>query len=280
MRAAPVLPDPVVAAPSGPLGPAVAWLASACVALALSAPPTVAAPAAAALALLLFRQRVGVGLVAAVGAALGACAEAGSVPLVAGAALALAAGALAAGAAPGPAAGGTARPDEVERHLARCRRTGAPADLVVASCRDAGTARAVAADLRISDSVRVRGAEVHAMLDRAGLDRGGFAARAARPGVVLGWARYPEDALTAGDLVDAARPVPARRRAPEPGGVAAPQPAAGVAALATAVADVTGVGVPGGPATGLAAGAPGDGPAPTGTTGPGAPPGAPGLPGA
>lgn len=94
------------------------------------------------------------------------------------------------------------RLDEVERHIARCRRTSTSADLVVAAYTDPATARACADRLRISDDVRVVGAELHAVLDRGELDRKGFEARLSSFAPAdYGWARFPEDAPTVAELV-------------------------------------------------------------------------------
>lgn len=101
---------------------------------------------------------------------------------------------------------------DLQRHLARCRRLGLPADVVVVRGLSREACRHVARQLRATDSVAVlrvgTGLELHAVVDRQDLDRDGLERRLGalvdeRPD--FGWSRFPEDGLTLEVLVEQAR---------------------------------------------------------------------------
>jgi hypothetical protein len=242
-RGAPVVPGGASGMASPGAAAALPWLLACAGALLLDVPAPVGGAAAAALGLVIFRRDPALAALAAVAGALGGSAAAGDGWLLTGAAVALAAD-LRAPAAGRTTAGSLARPDELVHELARCRRTGGRADVVVAACTDPAAAVALAARLRLSDSVRVHGAEVHAMLDRDGLDRAALERRlAADAPARFGWARYPEDGLTADELLRVARPAgpplaaPAARPARSPVAAVAEAGERATAGVTEAVAD-------------------------------------------
>lgn len=117
--------------------------------------------------------------------------------------------------------------EELQRHLARARRSGGELALLVARPRDGeGAAEALCARLRSTDATTVwrgRGAvEAHCTLDGDDLDRHAVEHRLASGAgarVPLGWATFPADGLTLEELLEEAR---ARLSSPAPGPTRAP----------------------------------------------------------
>jgi hypothetical protein len=112
-------------------------------------------------------------------------------------------------------------PNDLERHVARCRRSGCAAALLVARTAD-GTALPAAIEqaLRVSDSWLRNGPfEIVLLCDAVSLDRA-LVERRLRDIVsgelLCGWAGFPDDGLVVEDLVASARrdalAKPARRR--------------------------------------------------------------------
>lgn len=120
-------------------------------------------------------------------------------------------------------------PTDLERHVARCRRSGAPAALLVARLSDGAALPAdIHERLRVSDSwMRTGPSELALLCDADALDR---ALVERRLGAVIGgrllcgWATFPDDGLVVEDLAAIAR-----RRA-----VAAQAPAAAPSKLLVA----------------------------------------------
>jgi hypothetical protein len=103
---------------------------------------------------------------------------------------------------------------ELERHVARCRRSEAPAALMLAHvpCRSRATRHRLACCYRLTDSVTLarvgRHYELIALFDDDGSDRTALERRMAavagvEPAVV--WARFPDDGVTVEALLAAAR---------------------------------------------------------------------------
>lgn len=98
---------------------------------------------------------------------------------------------------------------ELEQHLARCRRDGNGADLVLVRGRGAASA---ARTVRAADSLRIDGSgpvpELVVVADSARLDRQALETRLrehAGDGVQIAWATFPEDGYVLDDLVAVAR---------------------------------------------------------------------------
>ncbi len=115
-------------------------------------------------------------------------------------------------------------PTDLERHVARCRRTGAGAALLVARLSD-GTAFPADLDrhLRMSDTwMRTGPGELVLVCDATALDRG-LVERRLRSltsgSALFGWADFPADGLVVEDLLAVARrgtPAPRAGRARAP----------------------------------------------------------------
>jgi hypothetical protein len=106
------------------------------------------------------------------------------------------------------------RASELELHLMRCRRRGERASLLVArvACPSRSTGRRLGVCFRLTDSVavtRVRhGYELTALFDDDGLERAALERRLRSTAGIepsIAWARFPDDGLTLGVLISAAR---------------------------------------------------------------------------
>lgn len=101
-------------------------------------------------------------------------------------------------------------PNDLERHLARCRRSGAPAALLVARLTD-GTVFPADMDqrMRMSDSWMLTGPCEFALLcDACSLDRALVEGRLrdlTAGSLLCGWAHFPDDGLVVDDLLAVAR---------------------------------------------------------------------------
>ena len=112
-----------------------------------------------------------------------------------------------------PESSGDTSIEDLQRHLAWCRRRGAEADVLVAQvAADGVDADIVRECFRLTDSVHVErsgaGYEVLAVLDTHDLSRAGVAARVRAtldPVAQLRWARFPVDGVTLEDLVRRSR---------------------------------------------------------------------------
>jgi hypothetical protein len=98
---------------------------------------------------------------------------------------------------------------DLERHLAWFRRRAEAGELLVVRVPAGMDAGGVRTAFRITDSVAVGGAAddrvVYAVLDSNGLERQGVVERLERLAgehLDFAWARFPEDAVTLGGLVD------------------------------------------------------------------------------
>ncbi len=127
---------------------------------------------------------------------------------------------------PRPARAAELESDEALRsHLARARRRGEPADVLVVRLTESSpaAARRLKETLRVTDSSYLLwdGAtfELRAMVDRQRLDRAALEARlrsvVASP-VEIGWARFPEDGCTLAVLLAEARRECQPAEQPEP----------------------------------------------------------------
>jgi hypothetical protein len=106
------------------------------------------------------------------------------------------------------------RASELELHLMRCRRRGERASLLVARVASPrrSTGRRLSGCFRLTDSVavtRVRhGYELTGLFDDDGLERAALERRLRTSAGVeasVAWARFPDDGLTLGALISAAR---------------------------------------------------------------------------
>jgi hypothetical protein len=109
-----------------------------------------------------------------------------------------------------PATSRPDRPNDLERHLARCRRSGAAATLLVARLIDGTVFPAdLEQRLRVSDSWMRSGTRELALLcDEGTLDRALVERRLGElttGAPLFGWASFPEDGLVLEDLLIAAR---------------------------------------------------------------------------
>jgi hypothetical protein len=110
----------------------------------------------------------------------------------------------------------SAKPDERERHLMRCRRRGEPATVLVVCVQSRRGIRPerLLRCFRLTDSVAVRrtrhGYELQGVFDDAGLARDGLERRVreltAPAEVSIGWARFPDDGVTLPVLLECAHP--------------------------------------------------------------------------
>jgi hypothetical protein len=119
----------------------------------------------------------------------------------------------------------SAKLDECERHLMRCRRRGEPATVLVVrvQARRGIRPERLLRCFRLTDSVAVRrtrhGYEVQGVFDDAGLACEGLERRVREltgpAEVSIGWARFPDDGVTLPVLVERAHaafaPLPERR---------------------------------------------------------------------
>ena len=118
----------------------------------------------------------------------------------------------------------TTGPNDLERHVARCRRTGAPAALLVARLSDGTVFPAdLERRLRMSDTwMRTGSRELVLLCDDCELDRTLVEHRLrdlTAGNVLFGWADFPADGLVVEDLLAVARrgaPTPRAGRATVP----------------------------------------------------------------